>query len=146
MSRGLAIVLTVAVGGLVGLQAPMNGRLRGAIGGVPAAVWNNLLGVSALLLLLVLTRSAFATDDLKGVPWWAFLGGLCGAAFVFVSLTTVGTLGAAGITAAAITGQLTISIIVDQFGLVGVTRQPITPVRIVGVLLLAAGVVLIVRD
>ena len=146
MSRGLAIVLTVAVGGLVGLQAPMNGRLRGAIGGVPAAVWNNLLGLSALVVLLLLAGASVASDDLHGVPWWAFLGGLCGAAFVFVSLSTVGTLGAAGVTAAAIAGQLTIAVIVDRFGLVGVTRQPLTLARVAGVVLLAAGVLLIVRD
>jgi transporter family-2 protein len=61
-------------------------------------------------------------------------------------LVTVRTLGAGGVTAATIAGQLTLAVIIDQLGILHVTQKPITLARIVGVVLLAAGVFLIVRD
>ena len=62
------------------------------------------------------------------------------------ALTTVGTLGAGGVTAATIAGQLTASVVIDGLGLLGVERQPVTVSRIAGIAVLALGVYLIVRD
>ncbi len=56
------------------------------------------------------------------------------------------TLGAGGVTAATIAGQLTMSLVVDQLGILGVERQPITVAKVLGVILLGLGVLLIVRD
>ena len=73
------------------------------------------------------------------------VGGLFGAVYVFVALEAVRTLGVSGLTAVVIAGQLTISVVIDRFGLLGVAKQQIGPARIVGLALLAAGVVLVVR-
>ena len=55
------------------------------------------------------------------------------------------TLGAGGIVAATIAGQLTMSVIIDQFGLLGLDKDPISVSKAIGVLLLAAGTLLVVR-
>ena len=65
--------------------------------------------------------------------------------YVSVALVAVRTLGASGLTAVVITGQLTISVVIDRFGLLGVARQAIGVQRIAGLVLLAAGVLLVVR-
>ena len=80
------------------------------------------------------------------VPWWGYLGGACGAAIVSLSIIGVKTLGASGVTAAVVTGQLSASVAIDALGLFGVEKQPLTLSRVAGVLLLAVGVLLIVRD
>ena len=49
-------------------------------------------------------------------------------------------------TAAVVAGQLTASVVIDRFGLFGVTRQPLTAGKLVGIALLAVGVYLIVRE
>ena len=74
-----------------------------------------------------------------------FLGGTLGAVYVTVALIAVRTLGASGLTAVVITGQLLISVVIDRFGLLGIARSPIGAGRILGLVLLAAGVVLVVR-
>jgi transporter family-2 protein len=79
------------------------------------------------------------------VPSWALLGGLLGAVYVSVALVAVRTLGASGLTAVVITGQLVISVVIDRFGLLGVARQHVGAQRILGLALLVAGVVLVVR-
>jgi transporter family-2 protein len=80
------------------------------------------------------------------VPWWYFVGGFIGAVFVASSLITVRTLGAGGVVAATIAGQLTFSVVIDKFGLLGLPEKPLTVTRLLGVLLLAVGVFLVVRD
>ena len=54
------------------------------------------------------------------------LGGACGVAIVSASIVGVGPLGAGGVTAAVVAGQLTASVVIDQYGLFGVEKQSLT--------------------
>ena len=56
------------------------------------------------------------------VRWYYLLGGVLGAAYVFMALMTVGTIGAGGVAAATITGQLTMSVVIDRLGVLGLDR------------------------
>jgi transporter family-2 protein len=60
-------------------------------------------------------------------------------------LLTVRTLGAGGVTAATVAGQLTTAVVIDRFGILGLEETPITLPRVIGVLLLFAGTFLVVR-
>ncbi len=62
------------------------------------------------------------------------------------ALVAVRSLGAGGVTAATIAGQLTLSLVIDQLGILGVDKQAITWERVLGVVLLALGTLLIVRE
>lgn len=147
MSRALALVLAIAAGCLVGMQAPVNARLSSSVGKLQAATFSFLAGTLALVLITaVVTQGGFSNlRHVGSVPWWALIGGLFGAVYVAVALATVTTLGASGLTAAVITGQLVVSAVIDRFGLLGITRQSLTPTRIVGLVVLALGVFLVVR-
>ena len=70
---------------------------------------------------------------------------MLGAAYVLTALIVVKEIGAGGVAAATITGQLTLSIVLDRLGVLGLEETPITWERIVGVGLLLAGTYLIVR-
>jgi transporter family-2 protein len=140
------VLLGVGAGCLVGMQAPINSRLGKAVGDVQAATFSFLVGTAALLLVAAFVRGGLGNLGHVGrAPWWALVGGLLGAVFVTVALVTVRTLGASGLTAAVIAGQLIISVVVDRFGLLGVAKQQIGASRVLGLLLLVAGVVLVVR-
>jgi transporter family-2 protein len=146
MSRGLAVLLGVGAGCLVGMQAPINSRLGRALGDVQAATFSFLIGTAALVLVTAFVRGGLGNLGHVGrAPWWALVGGLLGAVFVTVALVTVRTLGASGLTAAVIAGQLMISVVIDRFGLLGVAKQHIGTSRVLGLVLLVAGVVLVVR-
>ena len=60
-------------------------------------------------------------------------------------LLTVRTLGAGGVTAATVAGQLTTSVVIDRLGILGLEETPITLGRALGVLLLFAGTLLVIR-
>jgi transporter family-2 protein len=146
VSRGLAVALGIGAGCLVGMQAPVNSRLGKAVGGVPAATFSFVVGTLALVFIAAIIRGELGQlSDVGNAPWWALIGGLFGAVYVFVALEAVRTLGASGLTAVVITGQLVISVVIDRFGLLGVARQAVGVQRIVGLALLAVGVVLVVR-
>ncbi len=146
MSRGAAVLVGMAAGCLVGMQAPINSRLGRAVGSLPAATISFLVGTTVLLLITGVVHGGLGSlGHFTRAPWWALVGGLLGAVYVTVALVVVRTLGASGLTAAVITGQLVISVAIDRFGLLGVARQPIGTQRVVGLALLAAGVLLVVR-
>jgi bacterial/archaeal transporter family-2 protein len=146
VSKTLAVLVGVGAGCLVGMQAPINSRLGRTIGGLQAASFSFLVGTLALVSLTFVLRGGLGSLGRLGhVPWWAFVGGLLGAVYVFVALEAVRTLGASGLSAVVITGQLAISVAIDRFGLLGVAKQHVGLSRILGLALLVAGVVLVVR-
>lgn len=146
MTRTLAVLLAAGAGCLVGIQAPINSRLGRSIGSVQAASVSFMVGTAVLLLAVTVVNGGFGNFTHIGrAPWWALLGGLCGAVFVTIAIVTVRTLGASGLAAAVITSQLAVSVAIDRFGLFGITRQHIDASRIVGLMLLVVGVVLVVR-
>jgi bacterial/archaeal transporter family-2 protein len=146
VSRGLAVVIGVAAGCLVGMQAPINARLGKTVGSIQAATFSFLVGTVALVAVAAFVNGGLGQLTHAGrAPWWALVGGLLGAVYVTVALIAVRTLGASGLTAVVITGQLAISVVIDRLGLFGIARQHIDVSRIVGLVLLVAGVVLVVR-
>jgi len=147
VDRGAAVILTAATGGLVALQAPVNSILGRAIGTWQAAFVSFAIGTVALAAIAALATGGLGqVSGVRNVSWVYLTGGLLGAAYVTTILVTVRTLGAGGIVAATIAGQLAISVVIDHFGLVGVAKQPITALKILGIALLALGTYLVVRD
>lgn len=147
MDRGAAVLLTAFTGGLVALQAPVNSVLGRSIGTWQAAFLSFAIGTVALAVIAALATGGLGQlSEVRNVSWIYLTGGLLGAAYVTTILVTVRSLGAGGIVAATVAAQLAVSVVVDHFGLVGVTKQPITPGRVLGVVLLGLGTYLIVRE
>ena len=144
VDRGTAIALTLAVGAGFAMQAPINSALGKDIGALPAATVSFAAGTVMLALVAVAFGGGFGRVGEHPV-WWHYLaGGLIGAAVVGVTLQAVGTLGARGMIACLLTGQLAMAAIIDQFGLLGVSQQPLTLLRGIGLVLLGAGVALVI--
>jgi transporter family-2 protein len=145
MSKGIALLLSAAAGALVAMQPPINSKLGQAVGNFAAATVSFMVG-TVVLLAVTVAAGGHHVSDIRHVPWWYFAGGFIGAVFVASSLITVRTLGAGGVVAATIAGQLTFSVVIDKFGLLGLPEKPLSATRILGVALLALGVFLVVRD
>ena len=143
---GFATAATIAAGGLIALQPPIVARLADATGTLPAAAINFLVGAGILVVLALIAGEASGFGGAGDVSWLYVLGGgIVGAFYVTVVILTVGALGAAGVVAATIAGQLTISVVIDRLGILGLDETPITPERLLGVALLLAGTYLVVR-
>jgi transporter family-2 protein len=142
-----AVLLTVFAGGLIALQAPINSMLGKAVGTFAAASVSFIVGTIALVLITVLVGGGFGeVGEARHLAWYYLSGGVLGAVYVTTALVAVRSLGAGGVVAATIAGQLTLSLVIDQLGILGVDERAITWERVLGVLLLAVGTLLIVRE
>ena len=141
----LAAGATIVVGSLIALQAPINSGLGKATGTMPAAAISFTVGTLLLIGIVVVSGEIGNVAKAADVRWYYLIGGILGAAYVTTVLLTVRTLGAGGVTAATVAGQLTMSVVIDRFGLLGLEETPITLTRVIGVLLLFAGTLLVIR-
>ena len=143
MTRFLAVLATLAVGGLIAMQPPVNSELGRRTSILGAAFIST--AVSALVLL-VLALVAGELPQVRKIPHVSpiyLTGGLMGAALVSVSLVTVRTLGASGVVAATVTSQLVVSALLDKFGVLGLDRVGLSSNRLLGMALLLAGTALV---
>jgi transporter family-2 protein len=145
MDRGLAVLITALVGGLIALQPAINAGLGRATGSLPAALVSFAIGTLVLALIVSVSGQAGGLSSTFDVRWYYLIGGLLGAAYVTVALIAVTSIGAGGVAAATITGQLTTAVVIDRLGVLGLEKTPFTGTRIAGLVLLLAGTYLVVR-
>jgi len=142
----LLTLAAVAVGMLVAVQPGINAQLGRSLGHpFYGTVSNFTIGfaVVALVGLVVLRPLAPKPEHVAATPWWAWLGGLLGVVFVTASLLLIPRLGAVLFLGAVLVGQLLAAGVIDQFGLVGLRQQSVSPTRLAGLGLLIVGLVLV---
>jgi transporter family-2 protein len=147
MDRTVALFVAAAIGGVLAAQAPLNSDLGRTVGGVQASVVALGISFAALLVLALLAGGFSGIGRLGEAPLHVAVGGgLIGALYVGSIVWTVRALGAGGLTAATIAGQLALAVVIDHFGWLGVARSPITAAKVFGIALLALGTWFVVRD
>jgi transporter family-2 protein len=145
MDRGFAVLIMAIVGGCIALQAPINAGLGRSTGNFAAATISFAVGTVLLAAIVAISGRTEGLSDVSHVDWYYLLGGALGAAYVFSALALVSQIGAGGVAAATVTGQLTTSVVLDRIGFLGLEQTPLTLSRVLGVALLLAGTYLVVR-
>ncbi len=143
--RYFLMILALVVGCLLPLQASINAKLGTFLKApVMAALVNFIVGGFILLIVIIGTRTPNnILLAIKEAPAYAWVGGLMGSIYVTSIIFLVPRLGAALSFGLIIAGQMVFSLALDHFGFFGVTVQPVNWGRIMGVLLIFAGIVLI---
>src|SRR4051794_384964 len=127
MEKWFPVMATVVAGGLVAMQAPINSTLGRSVGTFAAASVSFAIGLFVLLAITVVAGGGFGeVGEARPLPWYYLTGGLLGAAYVTTVLVSVRTLGAGGVTAATIAGQLTTSVTLDRLGVLGLEQRGLT--------------------
>ena len=83
------------------------------------------------------------SDAFAAVPWWAWIGGLFGGAYVLCSIFFAEKLGAGIFVGLTVTAGVTTSLIMDHYGLVGFKQHTASWPRIAGAALMLAGLALV---
>lgn len=146
MEKWLPLAATVVAGGLVALQAPINSNLGKSVGTFAASSVSFAIGLTVLVAITLVAGGFGDVSKAGDLRWYYLTGGVLGAAYVTTVLLTVRDLGAGGVTAATIAGQLTMSVLIDRAGVLGLEERGLTAQRVIGIVLLASGTLLIVRD
>lgn len=142
----LPLLLTVVAGGMIALQAPTNVMLAKA-GGSPllAALISFAVGTLALSVAWFASGNRPGLAPFGALPWYAWLGGVYGAVYVAIAAYAAPRIGLASLITIVIAGQIVMALGLDHMGALGLPRAPVNPARVVGALLVVAGVVLVRR-
>ncbi len=144
--RYIAMLSTLLIGALLPIQAVLNTKLGKQTGGpLVSALLSFLVGLICLVVINLATNfTAFTSIKPFSVsPWWVWLGGLLGAVFVSGIIKVNQQQGVALTFALVVSGQIFISLLVDHFGLLGSIVHPITIPKVIGAVLIIAGLILI---
>lgn len=101
-----------------------------------------LVGTVALLIVGFIISGKFMVLETEGMKWWMWTGGLLGAVFVTVALYVVPYMGVAAMISVVIAGQLVMAALLDHFGVLSESANPITWQKLVGLTLLVIGAII----
>jgi transporter family-2 protein len=142
----LAMIAVVLGGAATALQAPTNAKMMTAVGSpVNAAFVSFAVGTAALGILAVIMQTKPDMAAARGLPWYAWVGGLYGAIFVVAAAWGVPRLGVATTIILMVAGQLLLSVVLDHIGAMGMPKQPISWGRVAGVVMVLGGVLMVRR-
>jgi bacterial/archaeal transporter family-2 protein len=129
-------------GTLLPLQVGVNATLKEHLGhAMQAALASFFVGTGAALLYCLIARVPIPKlSVISGTPWWAWVGGLFGAFYIWVSIVAGPKIGAAALLALVVAGQMVASLLMDHYALLGMPHNPMTAWRVLGVGLVIAGV------
>jgi bacterial/archaeal transporter family-2 protein len=142
---GLFALIAVLAGMTSALQSGSNQMLQKSMA---APLWTVAI-VSAITLLASLPLPLLVGEKtpqgavFAQTPWWAWLGGLFGLCFVLATVYASPKLGAGLFVGLIVTASTVTSLLLDHFGWMGFDVHQAGFGRIVGGLLMIAGVSLI---
>lgn len=144
MQMILPFLAVILVGIGIAVETPTNALLMKTTGSMLwAAFLSFLVGAAVLGVALAATRARLAGGWIGQTPWYGFLGGLYGAGVVAASAWATPKLGAGTTLVVIVAAQVALGVLLDQLGVLGLQHHPLSWLRIAGVLVVAAGAVMI---
>ncbi len=145
MATWIPFILAIIAGILNPVQGAINNKLTYFAGNpILASFISFIVGGIALGICLLFTKNPFALfHQTKDAPLIVWTGGLCGAFFVTAIIMAVPRIGVAMTFSLVILGQMLITLPIDHFGFLGTPVREINLPRVLGVLLVIAGVIVI---
>jgi len=139
-------VMAFFSGVLMAVQGSMNAGLGKHVGVIRATLVVHLVGslVALVLVFLPFLRTPMSRKWLE-VSWVYYLGGILGVGIIYLVAVSIPKLGVAVATTLIIVGQVGTALIIDHLGLFGLLRVQFTWQKGIGVLLLAAGALLLLK-
>ncbi|EIZ86980.1 hypothetical protein WYO_0312 [Methylobacterium sp. GXF4] len=138
--------LTILAGLANAIQPGQNATLSKSLGlPITAALLTLLVSTAALLVggLALGKLEMPSGQQLVQVPWWAWLGGFLSVLLILAQLYASPTIGAASFLGIIVTVGVGASIVLDNYGWVGFAVHPASLWRILGAVLMTAGVALV---
>lgn len=128
------------VGSLIAIMILLNGTLASATGNYLSSVIIHFIGLIGIVLILILKKSKFKLYS--SVPKYAYTAGLIGVLPILFNNIGFSVLGVSITLTLGMIGQSITAIIVDHFGLFNMPVVKFNKKKILGLLIILAGMVL----
>lgn len=126
-------------GALIALMITFNALLASHIGSDQSLITIHLIGLLGTIILLLGSRTKL--KSLRGLPIYLFLGGALGIFNVLFNNLCFGVLGATITLSLNLIGQLVASMLLDHFGLFGLSINRINRGKMIGVSIMILGII-----
>lgn len=133
-------IFSLIAGALLAFMVSSNGLVGVAAGIYTSSVIIHLLGLIGVILVLIFTKAKF--KNLRALPIWMYTAGLIGILTVLFNNITFTKLGVSLTVALSLVGQSITSLIIDQYGLLGLPVNRFNKKKIVGFVIILFGIVL----
>ena len=139
----LAVLVSVASGVLIAFAVRINATLGTYVGALESSFIVHLTGTAFALLFVGLRLERPFWVKLRRGPTRELMGGVIGVVIVLLANLTVPQLGVALAVSLFIAADLFVSSLSDHFGWLGLRQIRISPRRVIGLLVVLAGVLLV---
>ncbi|MDC5316902.1 DMT family transporter [Acinetobacter baumannii] len=140
----LLLLLTILGGMGLSVEAGLLGPLGKEVGELWATF--SIFGVgAALTFLLMLFFSPRNSSSFFTLPSWQLLGGVLGPAYVIILTITTPIIGIAMTMIGILAGQVSKSLIIDHYGLLGTPHRKVDRKRVVALIFIVAALVLVAK-
>ena len=133
--------MVLLAGAATSVQAGVNGALGKKVGIIEAALISFLVGTVFLFIIFLFARKG-NIQNVWEVPKWQLIGGTLGAFYIMIMVNAVPRVGMATALITLIVGQMTTSMLIDHFGLIGDKTIPIDLKKIGGLFLMGIAIYL----
>lgn len=132
------ILLAIFSGVIIAVMITMNGDLAKLYGNYNSTILIHIVGFISIILVLILKKSKIGS--LKGIPLYLYSAGAIGVFTVFFNNIGFAYLGVSIPLAIGLFGQTITSIIIDQFGLLGMEKVTFHKKKYFGLFLIITGI------
>ena len=141
----LFVILTAIIGLSMPVQTAVNSRQERFLGSsLVSTLVCFIVGTVLVLILAAFSIGSFSAGGLSTIPWHAWTGGVSGMLCVWLFIIVFPRLGGIQTVLLPMLGQIATSMLIDTFGLFGMERTPLSATRLIGALVVVAGVLLAV--
>jgi len=125
------------MGILITVMIAINGGLTSFYGVYSATIIIHLVGLIIITTAVRIKKEKFFPSKL---PWFLYLGGAIGVFTTVANNLSFGRISVSAILALGLLGQSVTGFVIDQFGLMGMTKHPFTKDKLLGLALILAGI------
>ncbi|MGE8077745.1 DMT family transporter [Peribacillus loiseleuriae] len=140
-------IVGIMAGMLLAIQIAINGQLGKVLhSSSHAALVSFFVGTITLIIIVGIMDRSYTNikEPIKqSAPWWIWIGGILGGSYVLINVYLVDQIGNGQTVILALFGQITGSLMVEQFGLLNSLKNRVKPIQIFGLIVMVAGVFLI---
>jgi transporter family-2 protein len=144
MRSGVVVAAAVLCGVAVAVQAQFTGVMQRQMGTLESTFITYFSGGVVIGLVMLLARGG-SLAAATGVPWYVYSAGLLGLVIIGTLSLSVGDLGLVPALVLITVSQFVVGAIINHFGLLGATVDPIDLGKVAGFALLGVGTYLVLR-
>ena len=141
------LLLIFLLGVMTPIQTAANSRLRqSVVSPLVASLVSFSVGTVYLAVATAIQCGSFfiAAETFGNLPWWAWLGGVCGLYGLTVNIVIFPKLGSVQTALMPMLGQIGMGMLIDTFGWFRSAANPFTWLRLAALAMILAGVCMVV--